>query len=314
MLRLGKTWITSRFKQHLYDTRREKPIRIYMKEKYDWDDATFDGVDWNAIGRIRRKLSFRKKVQTCKIIHGWLPTMNKNFRVATTRCPACRCQNETTNHVLVCPNPRMKTKREEIIAALRKKGLGRKVPRSMTNALCDLIEAHFNTSSDPSFLHYPPPIQTAIRAQRRIGTAMLLRGILVKEWASALADMKLSNPTRAIDTIIRYLWDDIVLPLWYVRNDILHRHKNRVQEADDNALNDSLAWYLRHKHEIMSIHDQHLARFDFSDIPRMSRRVKRAWKYHLDKARKACLIESRQRQAGQSVITRFLVAGDPPNG
>lgn len=83
MLRLGKTWITSRYKQHLYNTRREKPIRTYMNSKYDWDDATFDSIDWHAIGRVRQRLSFRKKVQTCKIIHGWLPTMNKNFRITT---------------------------------------------------------------------------------------------------------------------------------------------------------------------------------------------------------------------------------------
>ena len=148
-------------------------------------------------------------------------------------------------------------------------------------------------------------LNCAVKDQQKTGTAIILRGLLVKEWHRALTQLDVSNPTRAVNAILCHLWGGIAMPLWEVRNNILHRHRNLVHEAKDNALNEFLVWYLRHKGEVMSTHDQDLARLDFSDIPSMSRRVKRAWKYHLDKAQKACLIESQQRQAGQSVITWY---------
>ena len=143
MLKIGKRWITSNFKRHLYDARRTPPVRIYLKEKYDWTDNIFDSIDWAAIGRCRRKLPLQRKRQTCKIMHGWLPTMTKNFTTTTTQCPGCSCRRETTDHMIICSNARMKKKQEEIITALRKKGLGGRTPRAISNAVCDIVESYF---------------------------------------------------------------------------------------------------------------------------------------------------------------------------
>ena len=204
MLRIGRMWITSKYKAHLYEARRTPLVRKYMKEKYKWDDETFDSIDWPAIGRCRRKQTALKKMQTCKIMHGWLPITNKNFIHDTTQYPGCVCPRETTNHLLVCPNQVMKTKREEIVAALRKKGLGPNVPRSVANAIPELLEAHFRRISPPSFLRYYPAIQKAVQAQLQVGTNMFLKSFIVKGWYKALTQMEMSRLSDVIKSILTY--------------------------------------------------------------------------------------------------------------
>ena len=309
MLRIGKCWITSKYKYHLYEARRAPPFRLYMKEKYKWTDEVFDSIDWEAIGRCRNKQSITKKMNTCKIMHGWLPTMNKNFTSKVDQCPGCVCPNETTNHVLVCPNVRMVDKREEIVEALRKKGLGKSVPRSVEKGLLELIIPHLRGTYTISKFH-AQVIRDAIRDQKRVGAKMLLRGFIVKGWHRACKDAGVSHPERAISSVLTYIWDNIFDVLWKVRNDLLHHQKNKVDEAESAKLAESLVWYTQHKDDVLPIYDRHLVRFDASDIHRMSNRVKREWMRHLCAARRAFQHERMQRKKNQAVITRYLIPVD----
>ena len=86
--------------------------------------------------------------------------------------------------------------------ALRKKGLGQAAPRSIVDAICDLIDAYFTSSSTPSFLRFPPAVQKAVRDQLKVGTDMLLRGFIVVDWCRALISMNVSNPERKIKSIL----------------------------------------------------------------------------------------------------------------
>lgn len=306
MLKIGRRWITSNFKQHLYDARRTPPVRTYMKEKYGWTDDIFDSIDWLAIGRCRRKLPLRRKRQTCKIMHGWLPTMDKNFTTTTSQCPGCPCRNETTNHMIICSHARMRKKREEIITALRKKGLGGRTSRAISNAVCDILENYFLETDRPFFLQYDPAIQAAVRSQYDIRPHMFIRGFIATKWHLALKEMGVSQPVRTMKRLLLYLWDNIVTPLWDTRNDLYHHSENLADEADDSQLTNALIWYLQHKNEVVSIYDQRLLQFDISDLQTMSRRTKREWKRHLDIARDAWTQEKTQLARSQQVITRFI--------
>ena len=195
--------------------------------------------------------------------------------------------------------------------ALRKKGLGQTVPRCIADALCELISAYFTSNSNPHFLRFHPAIQEAVRDQLEVGTAMLLRGFIVKGWCRALIQMDVPNPERKIKSILTYIWDTVFTPLWETRNDVLHRHRNRVEAAEESQLTESLLWYLQNKHDVISVYDRHLMRFDTADINRMSRRFKRKWKRYLDAAREAWSIERTQLAKRQNVITRYLTSRDP---
>ena len=133
----------------------------------------------------------------------------------------------------------------------------------------------------------------------------------MKGWCRALIQMDVPNPERKIKSILTYIWDTVFTPLWETRNDVLHRHRNRVEAAEESQLTESLLWYLQNKHDVISVYDRHLMRFDTADINRMSRRVKREWKRHLDAAREVWSIERTQLAKRQNVITRYLTSRDP---
>ena len=74
MLRIKQTWITSKYKTEIYKARRTGPMRIYCAEKYGWTEEVFDMVSWDTVGRVQRKLTHTKRMQTYKNMHKWLLT------------------------------------------------------------------------------------------------------------------------------------------------------------------------------------------------------------------------------------------------
>ena len=125
-------------------------------------------------------------------------------------------------------------------------------------------------------------------------------------WQDAIKATGAKNPEQKMDALQRLMWDDVVSPLWSVRNDIMHRKENKHQEQEDRSLTEKISWYVQHRHDILSVHDQQLAEVDLSTLHRMTRQTKRAWARHLEVARNAFAKEAEQLSRGQSVITLFL--------
>ena len=73
MLWIEQTWITSKYKEEIYRARITGSMGIYCKERYGWTDDVFDIVSWDSVSRVCRKLMHTKRMQTCKIMYGWLP-------------------------------------------------------------------------------------------------------------------------------------------------------------------------------------------------------------------------------------------------
>jgi len=151
-----------------------------QREVYGWDDETFDGIDWATIGRAREKLTHTKKKHTCKIMHGWLPTMSMIVHITGNKqCPGCSCNKKTIDHMILCSHHPMGKKRKEMIAALRKKGLDNKIPQSVLNAICAMLKSYFNNKMNYVHANYHPSIKAAIEAQLKIGINFLVRGYFV---------------------------------------------------------------------------------------------------------------------------------------
>jgi len=73
MLQINGTWITAHHKGKLYKARQTKPVEEYLKRKYNWSNRTLNDIHWPSIKTTRQKLSRTKQMQTCKIMHEWLP-------------------------------------------------------------------------------------------------------------------------------------------------------------------------------------------------------------------------------------------------
>jgi hypothetical protein len=100
MLRINDTWITSHHKDALYSTRRTKPMEEYLKAKYSWTDNTLGDIHWPSVKAVRQRLSQTKRMQTCKIMHGWLPVAHMRHHITgVNQCPGCNCTDKTTKHL-----------------------------------------------------------------------------------------------------------------------------------------------------------------------------------------------------------------------
>ena len=116
MLRLGNRWITSNYKGAIHRARRTKAVRDYCNDRHKWKEGTFEMVSWESIGTVRGNMGNTKKMQTCKIMHGWLPIMHmRQWITGVSQCPGCSCQDETMEHLFRCPHPTMKTTRAEAV-------------------------------------------------------------------------------------------------------------------------------------------------------------------------------------------------------
>lgn len=115
------------------------------------------------------------------------------------------------------------------------------------------------------------------------------------------------HPERKVDTLQRLVWDEAVLPLWDTRNDTMHRSKNRHTTCEDAMLSETIQWYVLHRHNLLSTHDEFLIEIDLSTLHRMRPETKRKWLHHLNIAREAYNNEKRQLASKQNIITRYMV-------
>lgn len=245
--------------------------------------------------------------QTSRYMHGWLPTMHMRQHITgIDQCPGCSCRDETIHHMLLCPHELMRKKREEILSEIRKKGLENKIPRAVVDALHAVLRKFFHPTTILQTSQHCS-VQAAILCQQQLGTHMLVRGFVVKQWETAMDTLGVSKPDRTMDSMLRLLWEDVLTPLWHTRNEILHRNNNKFKEVEGTRLAERIQWYIEHKEEVLSVHDHHLARHDIATIHRMSCETRRQWVRHLDIAREAYENELKQKEANQRVITRYLV-------
>ena len=308
MLKIGTTWITSNYKQHILRARRTDPMRIYCEEQYGWSHEDFDSIYWKSVRQVRRKMTHHKSTQVCKYMHGWLPNNHmRQWITGISQCPNCTCRDETLDHMLRCPNHQMKVKRKEMIAAFRKKGLAAKIPRRIILPFCEVLETYLHSRNNYISPTYIPSIKKAIRQQLTIGIKFLARGFIVTDWFEAIKATGVQHPDRKMVALQRLIWSDIFEPAWKTRNELAHAKLSKSQAVADEALGERIYWYTQHKHDVLPIHNHFLARHDWHSIQAMNSRQRRAWITHLDVAREAYANERKHRASNQSVITRFLV-------
>lgn len=280
----------------------------YYKTRNKWDDETFDLVNWHSVGSVRNQLSDTKKMQTSKIMCGWLPIMHmRQFITGSSQCPGCPCTDETMEHLSQCPNEKMSKSREEAMARIKKLARKRRIPQEVATAFCHII--HTASSGGKHFFlpTFSPAIKKAVEDQKRIGFHLMLRGFLAKSWADALKDSGIkSKVERAMNKLQRLIWMEWIEPIWKTRCDILHRGRNEYDAVKDAKLSADIVWYVEHRRDVLSYHDQFLAGMDLSRLHRMRLKTKKKWMYHLTKARDAYDRECKLLAKGQSTLESFF--------
>ena len=198
------------------------------------------------------------------------------------QCPGCLNTDETFDHLFQCPNPSLASTREEIISALRKKGLKRRVPRPFLDCVTTILSSHFGMARLDAPTH--PAFVAAMDTQSRIGFDMFLQGYIASAWTEALDNIRTKHPLRIMIWTLRFIWFDCIDTLWRAQNCILHDQ----EIAHTLLLNDrnttTLHWYLDNVDSVAP-QDRYLLNFPADSIPYMPARTKKELVRLLDTAR-----------------------------
>ena len=54
--------------------RLDQPLRLYIQQKEQWDDDTFEAVDWKAFDASMNKLTIHKRTNVAKYVFNWQNT------------------------------------------------------------------------------------------------------------------------------------------------------------------------------------------------------------------------------------------------
>ena len=158
MLQINGMWITAHLKGKLYKARRTKPMEEYLKRKYNWNDLTLKDIHWPSIKTTRQKLSRTKRIQTCKIMHGWLPVAHmRHHIIGINQLPGCKCTDKTIDHLLQCPHPLLTEPWRVIFTKMTTTGIKQKIPEDVLNAITQTLATNSGVGS--GFNHkYNPEI------------------------------------------------------------------------------------------------------------------------------------------------------------
>ena len=306
MLKIGKTWITAHYKKAIYDAHRTPAMTAYMIDKYPWTADTIKTVNWESIKSVRRSLSDTKKMQTCKIMHGWLPLGHMRHHITgINQCPGCTSTNETIDHMLKCPHPTITEKREVVLSQMLVKGKQNKIPKGVLTAFIQLLTKYTTGATDYTLNTHSRTIQDAIAQQMAIGVDMMARGYIGIGWKDTVPTAR--HPTRILNKLQCMVWMDFFKPLWQNRNELLHQQKNNYETAENAALTEQLMWYQYNRHTLLAHHDHALLHnIDMATLHTMPSRHKREWIRHLTVAKLANTQELALKKTNQHSLFRYM--------
>jgi hypothetical protein len=105
-LLVHNTTITSHYATHLRKAATRPALLQCFSRHYNWQETTFDSVDWKAHHRAIQKLRFAEKKFVTKFIHQHLPMgliFHKINPAQSATCSSCQLHTESEAHLLQCP-------------------------------------------------------------------------------------------------------------------------------------------------------------------------------------------------------------------
>lgn len=221
--------ITRYFKSRTYAAATLLPLHNYVKEKFQWSDATDQDIDWIMYKQIITK--YRNSWTTLvKHLHAICPTgkiAHRNNPHLPHECPTCNTPQETNNHLLVCSHGNRSQWQKDTIRKATQYASASVDPYLLDILRDGLLRFHRQIDLIPQS-HYPARYASLIHSQNNIGWDQLYRGRWSLEWRSHQDAFMVNNPQRCqlsgndwIRGIGRLLIDQW-LHLWKLRNEDRH--------------------------------------------------------------------------------------------
>jgi hypothetical protein len=228
--------------------------RAYLQDKHDWDNSTWNSIDWKGIKSGYLSLGPLKRIKTSKSMHGWLNTGRQKAKISpdatdSHNCPRCHEPNETQEHILKCRHVGAHKKRYDLVLPMMKKIQQNNLcpaQRVFTQCIRSWLESPETIIPDVSSVHDSQRglLQRAIDDQAKIGWHLAMRGYLSKYWGLAvsanhhLAENNDKGEVWVRKTVLQ-LWA-FAHEMWEHRNSVLHdtqlESSRKVRDAEINDL------------------------------------------------------------------------------
>ena len=213
----------------LYDQIHQDGIMNYWNNKQPHFTQMIQwSVDWRASGAALRQLSSRKHIWLCKHISGHCAVGRVMVRRGSrmhAECPRCGAEDETTTHILRCPQAEALNIWNTHLEDLKTWLISRSTHPILTNTLIAGLR-RWHANLPPLSSNSSEWDKKCLLSQNRIGWENLLHGRAALEWAEQqhayYKHLKMRRTGRRwIIALLQKLWD-ISWSMWDHRNRILH--------------------------------------------------------------------------------------------
>ena len=175
---------TIRLQQHI------PPLRLYYRQRFQWDSITFDDIDWDVYSMAYSKFP---RTRTFFSKFGWkkLP-IGARLHVRTScydhRCPSCHGDFETDDHVFQCRHPLRVQWRNKLILKIADT-FGSFLDQPLLLLIQAGLRSFFNNTPIDILQIFPSgysstPYRELIQQQTAIGWDHFIRGKISPEWNS----------------------------------------------------------------------------------------------------------------------------------
>ena len=262
--------INKRIQYRMYEAK----ARQYISEKLGLH-RTCGLIDWEPVGALHRRLSWKRRATRAKFIFRWAPTNSRQHLIGqsdTPQCPLCEQEHESTEHVFRCEEPTAVAVRKAALEDLEDTLVEASTHPDLVTLIVLALTEEVEAEQDSLLQHGEENLATLMRQQEDIGWGLVKYGFLGKAWArtqeswmrhttSSMNTLRLGRWKKTVqDTLWQY-----VVTVWEHRNGVVHGHTVAQQQFKKlEALRQECVIIISNE-PVVAPDDQHLLGVDLSE-------------------------------------------------
>ena len=158
-----------------------------------------------------------------------------------SKCPRCLTDNETTSHVLRCPEASAQTTWQTEMDNLHTWIIEKKGSEEMAQAIIEYLNSWHHDSAISDIQVYSSRLQDALQQQNQIGWQSFLEGYWSIKWREYQTHHLVSIQSQRssvlwISQLQRRIWK-VAWTLWEHRNTILHSEGKTIHQYEADLIN-----------------------------------------------------------------------------
>jgi hypothetical protein len=184
-LNIGNSTIGSKHRKLLRNIRRHNNLKEYIKTKAQWDDDTFNKIDWSSHEHSVRNFKDGPHKFLIKFLHNLLPVGKRVSRYDPikypSKCPSCDTEVEDFRHLLSCQNSERAKWQSTLRTKLRERCEFLQTDPTLTDLMLHGINSWLKDIPIPLNL-IPTCLTPLIESQTRIGWDQFILGRWSSKW------------------------------------------------------------------------------------------------------------------------------------